>query len=94
MKRLAAATLKNFRKRRLTEPWKQPVAIFNTALDGYSYGTEKGQVRQITDHNQILPLYDYGVGTFDFDMTKVQPMVDLAQAKAYDATLKFFGIQE
>jgi hypothetical protein len=36
----------------------------------------------LSDHNQILPLYDYGIGTFDFDMSEVQPQIRLAQAMA------------
>lgn len=52
---------------------------------------EKGQIRSISDHNQILPLYDYGIGTYDFDMKKVKPMVKLAQAKAEEDTLEFFN---
>ena len=51
---------------------------------------KKGQVKFISDHNHILPLYDYGTGTYDFDMAKVQPQVRLAQIKAKKATLEFF----
>lgn len=90
IRRLSKSTLKQYKKNRLTAPWEQPVAIFATAFDGYSYGSEKGQVRHISDHNHILPLYDYGIGTFDFDMKKVQPMIDLAQAMAREETLNFF----
>lgn len=90
IRRLSKSTLKHYKKNRLTAPWEQPVAIFTTAFDGYSYGSEKGQVRQISDHSHILPLYDYGIGTFDFDMKKVQPMIDLAQAMAREETLNFF----
>lgn len=89
--RLAKAVLMDYRKNRLTAPWKHPVAIFASAFDGYSYGSEKGQVRQLSDHNHILPLYDYGVGTFDFDMKKVQPMIGMAQIEAYYDTMEFFG---
>ncbi len=91
IKRLAKAVLKDYRKNRLTPPWMQPVAIFASAFDGYSYGSEKGQVRHVSDHNHILPLYDYGVGTFDFDMKKVQPMIQMAQVEAYYDTMEFFG---
>lgn len=57
-------------------------SILATAMEGYSYGTERGQVRSISDHDHILPLYSYGVGTFDFDLKKVNPMSKLAQAEA------------
>jgi predicted acylesterase/phospholipase RssA len=91
MKRLAKASIKGYRKKHFSAPWSQPVSILNTAFDGYSYGSEKGQVKQISDHNQILPLYDYGVGVYDFDMTKVMPQVQLAQAKAESDTFTFFN---
>lgn len=93
VKRLAKATIKTYHKKRLSPPWIQPVSILNTAFDGYGYGSEKGQVKQITDHNQILPLYDYGISTFDFEMEKILPMIDLAQSESEKATLIFFSDQ-
>lgn len=90
VKRLVKATIKTYHKKRLSPPWMQPVSILNTAFDGYGYGSEKGQVKQVTDHNQILPLYDYGIGTYDFDMDKVKPMIGLAQDEAEKATVNFF----
>jgi hypothetical protein len=64
--------------------------ILATAFEGYSYGSERGQIKQISDHNNILPLYDYGVGTYDFTLSKVMPQVELAQKMAEEDTLKFF----
>jgi hypothetical protein len=68
--------------------WHKP--IIATALEGYAYGTERGQIKKISDHNQILPLYDYGIGTFDFDMSEVQPQIRLAQAMAKKKVNDFF----
>ncbi len=90
MKRLAIEAIKIYERKHATAPWKQPVRITTTALDGYGYGNEKGQVRNITDHNQILPLYDCGVSTFDFDMKKVLPMIKMAQDQAEEHTFGFF----
>lgn len=90
VKRLVRSTLKTYRKQHLTPPWKKPKAILATAFEGYEYGSERGQVRHITDHNHILPLYDYGIGTYDFDMKKVMPMILLAQAQAEQDTSTFF----
>jgi len=53
-------------------PWSERKSILATAFEGYSYGTERGQIRDISDHNHIIPLYDYGVGVYDFDMSKVR----------------------
>ncbi len=60
------------------------------ALEGYSFGAERGQVRTISDNDHILPLYSYGVGTFDFDLKKVSPMSKLAQAEAEKDVNKYF----
>lgn len=88
--RLVKSSIKNYRKQNLSAPWAQPKSILTTALDGYAYGSEKGQVKQISDHNHILAIYDYGVGTYDFDMSKVQPQIKLAQAKAEEKVIDFF----
>lgn len=93
IERLAKSTLKTYQKERLSPPWVQPVSILNTAFDGYGYGSERGQVKQISDHNQILPLYDFGIGTYDFEMEKIMPMIDLAQSEAEKATEIFFRDQ-
>ncbi|MCK6639552.1 MAG: hypothetical protein L6Q81_05655 [Bacteroidia bacterium] len=71
-------------------PGKHPHSIIETAVLGYDYGSERGQIKEITDHNQILPLYDFGIGTYDFDMSAVQPSIKLAQAMAENDTIKFF----
>jgi predicted acylesterase/phospholipase RssA len=91
IRRLVRSTLKHQRKKHLTPPWAQPKSILATAFEGYEYGSEKGQVKEISDHNQILPLYDYGIGTYDFKMDKVMPQILLAQAQAEQATLDFFN---
>ncbi len=84
--RLVRSTLKTYRKQHLSPPWKKPKTILATAFEGYEYGSERGQVRHITDHNHILPLYDYGVGTYDFKMDKVMPQILLAQAEQDTST--------
>jgi hypothetical protein len=90
IRRLVRSTLKHYRKKHLSPPWSVPKSILVTAFEGYEYGSEKGQIKDISDHNQILPLYDYGVGTYDFKMDKVMPQILLAQAQAEEDTLKFF----
>jgi predicted acylesterase/phospholipase RssA len=90
IKRLALSTIKQYRKHHLTAPWAIPKSILRTALEGYEYGSEKEQVKEIADHNQILPLYDCGIGVYDFELDNVKPMVILAQALAEIDTLDFF----
>ena len=65
-------------------------SILKTAFEGYYYGSEPGQIEQTSDHSHIIPLYDFGVGTYDFDMTKVVPMMQLAQDEAEIAVENFF----
>lgn len=72
------------------KPWEIPRPIIDIAFTGYSYGAKRGQIRDISDHNNIIPLYDYGIGTYDFDMSKVQTLVDLAQHYAQVAVKKYF----
>ena len=64
---------------------------YTEELGGFSYGSERGQIRMPSDHNHIVPLYSYGVGTFDFDMGKVAPMEKLAQEEAENHINDFFS---
>ncbi len=89
--RLVKETIKHYRKKHLTQPWAKPVAVLSTATNGYSYGAEEGQVHGVADHDQILSLYDYGVGVYDFDMSKVMPFIKMGQAEAEKKTLQFFS---
>lgn len=91
IRRLVRSTLKHYRKKHLTSPWAVPKSILAAAIEGYEYGSEKGQIKDISDHNHILPLYDYGISTYDFKLDKVMPQVLLAQAQAEQATLDFFN---
>jgi hypothetical protein len=73
------------------KPWEIPRPILDIAFTGYSYGAKRGQIRNMSDHNNIIPLYDYGISTYDFDMDKVKVLVDLAQLKAKEAVENYFG---
>ena len=60
-------------------------------MEGYSYGSERNQIKHVSDHNHIIPLYDFGVGTYDFVMKKVKPMEKLAQDEAQKAINNYFS---
>ncbi len=90
IKKLTNTAIKDYQKNHLSPPWTEAKSMLATASEGYAYGSEKGQVQDITDHNHIIPLYDYGVGTFDFDMSIVQPQIRLAQAMAQHKVYNFF----
>jgi len=86
---LISTMLKAF-KNNNTTIWLKKKSILAIALEGYSFGAERGQVRTISDNDHMLPLYSYGVGTFDFDLKKVNPMSKLAQAEAEKDVNKYF----
>ncbi len=71
-------------------PWNNKKSIVMTAMEGYAYGSEEGQIRFLSDHANIVPLYSYGVGTFDFDLSKIRGLVTLAQKKAAQEVKKYF----
>lgn len=60
------------------------------ALEGYSFGAERAQVRTINDNNHLIPLYSFGVDTFDFDLKKVKPMAKMAQVMAEKDVKNYF----
>lgn len=60
------------------------------AFTGYAYGAKRGQIRDMTDHNYIVPLYDYGVGTYDFDLEKVKSLAEFAQEAARNDVCEYF----
>lgn len=72
------------------KPWETPRPVLDVAFTGYEYGSKRGQIRDLSDHNHIIPLYDYGIGTYDFDMGKIETLVDLAQYNAELAVKEFF----
>ena len=74
-------------------PWAAKKSILATAMEGYIYGTERGQIRDIPDHNHIIPPYDFGVGVYDFDMSKVRPMIELAKHKSEEHVNNFFKVE-
>jgi len=74
------------------KPWEIEHGIYlaNVAAKGFSYGAERGQIRSISDHDHIVQLYDYGVGVFDFNLSKVRPMAVFSQIQAKAALHSYF----
>lgn len=74
------------------KPWSVNKNILMTTMEGYEFGTGDGQIRYMSDHNFIIPLYTYGVSTFDFDFKKeLMPLVKLSQEKSRAAIDKYFN---
>ncbi|MBC8147062.1 MAG: hypothetical protein H8E98_03670 [Bacteroidetes bacterium] len=72
------------------KPWAKKKSILLTAFEGFSFGSERGQIKRISDHNHIIPLYDFGVGTYDFDLEKVVSNAKLAREMAEKDVTKYF----
>jgi predicted acylesterase/phospholipase RssA len=89
--RLIKAWHKHYGEYNNVKPWEIPRGIVQIAFTGYSYGAKRGQIRDITDHSNIIPLYDYGVDTYDFDLKKVDVLAKLAQKEAYSAIDDYFN---
>jgi len=64
--------------------------LFHNNVVLVGLGSERGQIRKITDHNHIIPFYAYGVGTYDFDMKEITPLAKMAQDEAEAKVYKFF----
>jgi hypothetical protein len=73
------------------KPWELPRPILDIAFTGYAYGAKRGQIRDITDHKHIVSLYDFGVGTYDFDLDKVRSLSEFAQSEAQNKLRKYFS---
>lgn len=78
-------------KKQNQTPWNSPKSIINTALEGYSYGSSAGQIKMLSDHEHLIPMYSFGVGTFDFDLTKISGIVKLSQMKAKEQVTEYFN---
>lgn len=88
--RLTDESIANYKRNMQAAPWKHPKSILNIAFEGYAYGSEMGQIKDISDHNYIIPLYSYGIGTYDFKVNEIKPIVALAQAKAAEKIKDYF----
>jgi hypothetical protein len=89
--RLVDESINHYKKKMMSKPWQQPKSILGAAFEGYAYGSEMGQIKNISDHNHIIPLYNYGIDTYDFKMNKIRPLVKLSQAKAKEKVEEYFS---
>jgi predicted acylesterase/phospholipase RssA len=77
---------------RYKTPWNKKKSITALAMEGYAYGSEEGQIRYLSDHLQIIPVYSYGIGTYDFNLDAIMPLVDLAKRKAEQKVVNYFDL--
>ncbi len=91
LKKSAVALLDKYFAEDEHAPWSKNKAILSTAMEGYEFGTGDGQIRYMSDHNYIIPLYNYGVSTFDFNFKeKLMPLVKLANKHSENALKNYF----
>jgi hypothetical protein len=91
LKKSAVSMLDKYFVENERTPWSKNKGILNTAIEGYEFGTGDGQIRYMSDHNYIIPLYNYGVSTFDFNFKeKLMPLVKLANKHSKDALETYF----
>lgn len=74
-------------------PWNRQVNVFAGLMSALQFGFDQGQIEEIADNANIIPLYCYGVGTLDFDLTaaEMEPLVKLAVAESERDVLEYFG---
>jgi predicted acylesterase/phospholipase RssA len=72
------------------KPWEKRNSALSGLLDSLMYGFDKGQIRTLNDNNHIVPLYCYGVGTYDFDLNGLIQLVDYANKNSKEAIKDFF----
>lgn len=90
IERLVDESIEHYKKSMMSKPWKQAKSILSLAFEGYVYGSEMGQNKTIGDHKHIIPLYSYGIDTYDLMMDKIKPLVELSQAKAEEKIREYF----
>lgn len=88
--KIAEEIITNNRNKKKLKPWEIQKSIF-ALISTIQYGSEDGQVRFLSDHNHIISLYSYGIGTYDFDMSKIQPLIKIAQTYSENKVNDFFS---
>lgn len=75
-------------------PWNAKKSLLATVSEGYAYGSENGQIRFLSDHEHIIPLYTYGIDTYDFDLDKIRGLVEVSKRKSKAHVKAYFGLKE
>lgn len=75
-------------------PWNKQISFLNTVLTPLQFGLEQGIIEAIEDNEHVIPLYCFGLGVFDFDLTskKLKPLVDIANKESEKAVLNYFEV--
>ncbi len=77
-------------------PWNKQVNAISALMSSLQFGMDQGHIENIADNENIIPLYCYGVGTLDFDLTSKEllPLVELANKESKKQVLNYFKVTE
>ncbi|WP_163408064.1 patatin-like phospholipase family protein [Flavobacterium ajazii] len=82
--------LKSYAAEKSIPPWKKQVSILSLVGTLQHNLSETNQIKYLSDHNHIIPLYSYGIDTYDFELNKFTNLINLSNRKAKTAVLKYF----
>ena len=73
-------------------PWNKQVNAISALSNSLQFGFDQGQIENIEDNENIIALYCYGLGVFDFDLNSkdLKPLVELANTESENSVNKYF----
>jgi len=73
-------------------PWNKQVNAFSGLLNALQFGMDQGQIENIEDNENIIPLYCFGLDTLNFDITSkdMKPLVEMAVKEADRVVTAYF----
>lgn len=75
-------------------PWNKQVNAIGGLLNALQYGFDQGQIRQLSDNNNIIPLYCYGIGTYDFNLKDLKPLAVFANTQSKKDVIDYFEVDK
>ena len=77
-------------------PWNKQVFAVSGLIDSLQFGFDQAQIENISDNENIIPLYCYGIGTLDFDLTakEMKPLVKIANENSKKDVFSYFGYNQ
>jgi hypothetical protein len=77
-------------------PWNRQVGVVSAAMGPLQFGFDQGQIESIDDNENIIPLYCFGIGTLDFDLTakEMEPLVKMAVKESEQAVMTYFSNEQ
>jgi predicted acylesterase/phospholipase RssA len=82
--------IKEYAAEKNIPPWKKQISIFSLIGTIQSNLSETNQIKYLSDHNHIIPLYSYGIDTFDFELDKFEYLINLSNQNAKRVVLEYF----